>query len=81
MEIENADVVTPKYKPLSNEQKYAVREAQFQLTNTKEAAQTAIQNANQNLLNIVEKIAQENGLTKEDNAEFTLDILEFRDKK
>jgi hypothetical protein len=79
--MENENAVTPKYKPLSNEQKFAVREAQFQLTNTKEVAQASIQTANQNLLNVVSKIAAENGLTNEDNAEFRLVTMEFVDKK
>jgi hypothetical protein len=76
-------IVTPakQYKLLSTEQKFAVREAQFQLNNTKEQAQNAIQSANQNLLNVIEKIASENGLTKDDNAEFHLVNLEFANKK
>jgi hypothetical protein len=77
------EVVTPakQYKPLTTEQKFAVREAQFQLTNTKENAQNAINNANQNLLNVIEKIGFENGLTKDDKVEFHLVTLEFTDKK
>ena len=69
-----------KHNPLSNEQKLAVREAQFQLNNTKEAAQSAIQIANQNLINVIEKIGLENGLTKDDKVEFQLVSLEFIDK-
>lgn len=76
-----ADVVTPKYKPLSNEQKYAVRDAQFQLANTKEQAQNAINLANQNLISVIEKIGIEAGLTAADKVEFQLVTLEFTDKK
>ena len=72
---------TRQYKPLTNDQKFAVREAQFQLTNTKEAAQNAINNANQNLMNVIEKIGFEAGLTKDDKVEFNLVTLDFSDKK
>ena len=72
---------TSQYKPLTIDQKFAVREAQFQLNNTKEQAQNAIQSANQNLLNVIEKIGFEAGLTKDDKVEFHLATLEFNDKK
>jgi hypothetical protein len=72
---------TSQYKPLTNDQKYAVREAQFQWSNTKESAQAAIQNAYQNMLNVIEKIGFENGLTKDDKVEFQLVTLEFTDKQ
>jgi hypothetical protein len=77
------EVVTPakQYKPLTTDQKFAVREAQFQLTNIKEQAQNAIQSANQNLLNVIEKIGIEAGLTKDDRVEFNLVTLDFSDKK
>lgn len=71
----------PKYKPLTNEQKFAVREAQFQLSNAKEAAQASINTANQNLLRVIEQIGVEAGLTAADKVEFQLVTLEFTDKK
>jgi ribosomal protein S3AE len=65
------------YKPLTTEQKLAVREAQVQLQNLKDA----VQNANQNVINVITNIGTENGLTKTDNVEFRLDTLEFVTKQ
>jgi type III secretory pathway component EscU len=79
MPIENE--VTLQYKPLSDDQKLKVREAQFQLNNTKEQAQNAVNSANQNLINVIEQVGLANGLTKEDNVEFQLVTLEFTAKK
>jgi hypothetical protein len=70
-----------KYKPLTRDQKYDIREAQFQLTNTEKIAQQAIQQATQNLRDVIERVGIANGLTKDDKVIFQLDTLEFTDPK
>jgi hypothetical protein len=79
--MENVVTETPKYKPLSNEQKYAIREAQFQLTNAKEQAALAVRQAEQNLLTIVEQTAIANGVEKGAKVALQLTTLEFTDQK
>ena len=54
--------ITPKYPTLTNDEKLAVREAQFVLINTREQAMQAVQAAEQNLNKAVFAIGQKYGL-------------------
>ena len=73
------DVQQPKYKPLSNEQRLAVREAQFQIVALKEQFTNAIKQAEDNLFKIVSAISAENGVSKDAKIKFELSTLRFVD--
>jgi len=54
--------VKPKYPTLTNEEKLAIREAQFVLTNTREQAQAALQAAERNIMAVVESLGKKYNL-------------------
>ena len=54
--------VKPKYPTISNDDKLALREAQFVVINTQEQAQTAINAAVENLNKVVQYTGQKYGV-------------------
>jgi hypothetical protein len=78
---EQLDVPQPKYKPLTTEQKLAVREAQFQLQTAKEQATAFVKQANDNLVKTISDIGLANGISTDTKVEFQLPTLEFVDQK
>lgn len=72
-------IAPKKYNPLTNEEKYSVREAQFQITHAKELAKVSIQNAENILRVTVDNLAKDRGIKPEDKTEFHLVDLDFVD--
>ena len=74
------EVKSPReYPTLSSEQKLAIREAQFQLTSTRESAQAAVTNAEKAYMAAIEKVATDLKITP-NTAQFNVTTLLFSDK-
>lgn len=67
------------YPLLSTEQKLSVRELNFQLVKAKENAANLVKTAETNLMNSIQKLANDLGL-QEIPSVFDIDTLEFRGK-
>lgn len=78
--IAPVDVVEtkPKYPTLTNDEKLAIREAQFVLTNTREQAMQAVQAAEQNLNKAVFTLGQKYNLNPK-KTQLNSQTLEFID--
>jgi hypothetical protein len=75
----NEDTVQ-KYPTLTNDERLAIREAQFVLTNTKEQALAAVQAAEKNLLAVVETLGKKYELDPT-TTQIDSRTLEFMDAK
>ena len=67
------------YPLLSTEQKLSVRELNFQMVKAKENAANLVKTAETNLMNSIQKLANDLGL-QEIPSVFDIDTLEFRGK-
>jgi hypothetical protein len=67
------------YPELSPEQRLAIREAQFQLTSTRESAQAAVTNAEKAYMAAIEKVATDLKIAP-NTAQFNVTTLLFSDK-
>ncbi len=67
------------YPELSTEQRLAVRDAQFQLTNTRESAQAVVVNAEKAYMATIEKVATDLKIAP-NTAQFNVTTLLFSDK-
>ena len=70
--------VKPKYPTLTNEEKLAVREAQFIRTNTIEQANAAVQAADRNLMTVIEALGKKYNLNPK-LTQISMGTLEFVD--
>ena len=69
-------IIEPKYKPLTNDQKLAVREFQFQLVTLKEK----FKQLEQKLYTTVQGFATEQGIASDAKVTFQMETLEFVDQ-
>jgi uncharacterized protein len=67
------------YPELSTEQRLAIRDAQFQLTSTRESAQSAVANAEKAYMAAIEKVAADLKIAP-NTAQFDVATLVFSDK-
>lgn len=79
MSEEQAVPATPAYPALTTDDKLAIREAQFILTNTREQALAAVQAAEKNLLSMIEHLAKKYNMDA-NTTNFNLNMLTFSAK-
>jgi hypothetical protein len=82
METNDADIRTAHttlvYPTLTLEDKFAVREARYVLTNTRDQALAAVQAAERNLMGIAESLGKKYGIDGK-KTRLDEDTLEFKD--